>query len=168
MSSSAHPRLRAAMSKLQVKRGKIVKITVEQAVNSTRALEHLNTACVFEQGLGIAFALASNEVVKVVKAYAEERQKLAKNFAKRDENDKPMKRIVVTREGEQEIFDMDDDAQERFNEANKAALAQQVEVNVSPVLRSQLAKEKLPGFVYATLDWLIVAEVPKPAPAEAA
>ena len=51
--------------------------------------------------------------------------------------------------------------EEAFAEAHKQLQAREVDVNVSYVLRADLKKEKLPGFVYAALDWLIVAEVPK-------
>lgn len=165
MSSTAARRLSRAMSTMQTKKGKTVRITIETSIQSVKALDHLNHACVFEQGIGITFAIAGKEVGKVVTAYQEERQKLAKNFAKKGEDEKPLKKTVVTREGETEIFDMDDEGQERFTEANKALLKQDVEVNVVPVLRSKLAKEKIPGFIYADLDWLILAEAPKPAPA---
>lgn len=158
---------RRLIEKLQLKVGTMIKITVEQALNSKQALKYLNEAHVFEQGQAIAFALASKEVTKVETAFNDEMQKLGKKFATPDGEDKPRKKSVMTQQGEGEIFDVLDENLEAFHDARKANLAQEVEVNVAYVLQSKLAKEKLPGHIYISLDWFIVAEIPKPADAAA-
>lgn len=138
-----------------------MKITVEQALKSQRALEYLNNSCVFEQGLGMDFALAGDEIAKVAKAFNDEMQKLGKKFSTPEGEDKPRKKQVVTQQGEGEIFDVLDENLEAFHEARKANLERTFEVNIAYVLVSKLAKEKLPGFIYQDLNWMIVKEIPK-------
>lgn len=57
---------RRLIEKLQLKVGTMIKITVEQALNSKQALKYLNEAHVFEQGQAIR--VASPTFMKTVRS----------------------------------------------------------------------------------------------------
>jgi hypothetical protein len=140
-------------------KGISVKISMKTASASLQALGYLCTSIAFDEGAGVPLGIALKHCREANEIFDLERKKLAKKYGKKDAEGNP----IVDKQGNVDQAVMDFASREQFDDAIEKLRAREIDIPVDTVKRSQITGDKVLPFIFADLDWLIVADA---APAE--